>query len=433
MKSQFLRVLSPLGFLCLANCSENVATAPDLDLIDIKPRTIEVLVPFEDFVQELEIVGGYGSPSDLGFGVVAKDFDGFSAKTVLRFGSYPESVELAGGASGLKVLGGRVVLSFDSIQDQTGEAISLEILATQQAWDPKTLNWKVAVDTVNDKTSWAQSGAESSVLVGSGELDSHLVGDSVNSFASISIDVDSATVAEWGGVRSSSQGMVVISKDSGTRMNLWNANLVLKAVPLNNPDTILEIPVPVSELSFMVDPTPTIPEGWLRVGGLPAWRSVITMKLPERVRGSVEICGSSSCLFDVSKSQLNQAELLLTTRETEAGFKPATPLAIQIRSVLSPSSLPKSPLGDPIGLYQGLLIKPEFFDNSKGEQIVFPLTDLLEFSEKNLSGVFPTKTIALLSSDEGNTLEFASFQGAGDPGFPVLRLILTIPEFRGSP
>ena len=88
MKSQFLRVLSPLGFLCLANCSENVATAPDLDLIDIKPRTIEVLVPFEDFVQELEIVGGYGSPSDLGFGVVAKDFDGFSPR--------PRSKPLAG-------------------------------------------------------------------------------------------------------------------------------------------------------------------------------------------------------------------------------------------------------------------------------------------------------------------------------------------------
>ena len=62
---------------------------------------------------------------------------------------------------------------------------------------------------------------------------------------------------------------------------------------------------------------PVDPTGWLRVGGLPSWRSVITIKLPEQIQGSVEVCGSTECSFDLSKSQLNLAELILTTRETE--------------------------------------------------------------------------------------------------------------------
>ncbi len=433
IKSHFVRLLFPLGFLFLVNCSENVATAPDLDLIDVEPYTIEVLVPFADFVQEVNIVGGYGSSSDLGSGVVAKDFNGFSAKTIVRFNPYPESVELGGSTSGLKFIGGRVVLAFDSVQGPTGEAIGLQLSATQQAWDSKTVTWEVAVDTVDDKTSWVQPGAGSSVLVGSGDLDSHLAGDSVKSFASISIDVDSATVAAWGGEGSYSQGMVVASTDPATRLNLWDAQLILKAIPLINADTIVEIPIPVSALSFMVDPMPTNPGGWLRVGGLPAWRSVITMKLPEQVKGSVEICGNSGCLFDISKSQLNLAELILTTRKTEAGFKPTTPLAIQIRSVLSPSSLPKSPLGDPIGLQQGVLVQPKFFDNEEGEQIFFSLTDLLGFSDGDSPRTFTSNTFALLSSDEGSTLDFASFQGSDHSGFPVLRLILTVPKQGISP
>ena len=429
---------STKGFLLVAllpllGCSENVATAPDLDLIDVKPRTLEVLLPFEDFVQQSSTLGGYGSSSDFGSGVVAKEFQGFTAKTIMRFSSYPESLELQGASSGLKFIGGRVVLSFDSVQGPVNEAISLEISATQQAWDVKTVTWDVAVDTVGDRTTWVQAGAESSIVLASGDLNSHLAGDdSVTTFASISMDVDSATVAAWG-LGSSSQGMVVASTDSGTSLNLWDAQLVLKAVPFSNPDTIIEVPVPVSDLSFITNPLPVTPEGWLRVGGLPSWRSVMTIKLPEQVEGSIEICGKIGCLFDVAKSQLNLAELILRTRETELGYRPTRPLGIQIRSVLSPSLLPKSPLGDPIGALQGVTIQPEFFSGSEGETAIFSLTDLLEFDSDELSGMFPSETIVLLSNNEGSTVNFASFQGSGSSGSPTLRLLLTVPELGSGP
>ncbi len=419
--------------LILANCAENVATAPDLDLIDIKPQTLEVLVPSEHFIQNVRILGGYGSPSDFGSGVVAKDFNGFSAKTIVRFATYPESFELQGTQSGLRFVGGRIVLSFDSVQSPSEQGIDIDIFATQQPWDAKTVTWSVAVDTVGNETSWNQPGAGASLLVASGELDSHLTSDSVTTFASISLDVDSATVAAWGEAGDYSRGMVVASSDSGTRLNLWNAQLVLKAVPLVDPDTIVEIPIPVSDLSFMADPIPVDPNGWLRVGGLPSWRSVMTIKLPEQVQGSVEVCGSVGCLFDLAKSQLNLAELILTTRETEIGFKPTEPLGIQIRSVLSPPSLPKSPLGDLIGELQGVMVQPEFF-NAAGQEIVsFELTDLLDVGFDETSSMFPSETIVLLSSDEGSDLSFASFQGPGNSGFPVLRLLLTIPELGRSP
>ena len=431
-KSYLMTGFSLLALLFFANCTENVATAPDLDLIDTKPHTLEVLVPSEQFVQDVTTWGGYGSASDFGSGVVAKDFNGFSAKTIVRFGSYPESFQLEGTETSLKYLGGRVVLSFDSVQGPYDESIGIEILATQNNWDAKTANWNFAVDTAGNKAAWNQPGAGSSVLVASGDLDSHLAGDSVVTFASISLDVDSASVANWGKVGDQSQGIVVASSDSGTRLNLWNASLVLTAVPLINPDTIVEIPIPVSDLSFIVDPMPVDPTGWLRVGGLPSWRSVITIKLPEQIQGSVEVCGSTECSFDLSKSQLNLAELILTTRETEVGFKPTEPLGVEVRSVLDPQSLPKSPLGEFIGGQQGVTIKPELFSGSGQGEVKFELTELLMKGFDEKSSLFPSQTIALLSSDEGSSLSFASFEGSGNSG-PVLRLLLTVPQIGTSP
>ncbi len=65
-KSYLMTGFSLLALLLFANCTENVATAPDLDLIDTKPHTLEVLVPSEQFVQDVTTWGGYGSASDFG-------------------------------------------------------------------------------------------------------------------------------------------------------------------------------------------------------------------------------------------------------------------------------------------------------------------------------------------------------------------------------
>ena len=57
-------------------------------------------------------------------------------------------------------------------------------------------------------------------------------------------------------------------------------------------DTIFEVSALSDDVSFMFDPAPTAPLGWLRVGGTPAWRSVLTMSMPRTITGTPEVCGA---------------------------------------------------------------------------------------------------------------------------------------------
>ena len=60
----------------VSGCTEKNTIAPDLGFLQINPLTTEVLIPYEDFVDEVQVFGGYGSAADLGYGAIALDFGG---------------------------------------------------------------------------------------------------------------------------------------------------------------------------------------------------------------------------------------------------------------------------------------------------------------------------------------------------------------------
>ena len=93
----------------------------------------------------------------------------------------------------------------------------------------------------------------------------------------------------------------------------------------------------------MFDPAPTAPLGWLRVGGTPAWRSVLTMSMPRTITGKPEVCGAVGCEVDLTEVDVNLAELVLTTRQTEPEFLPQDTTRVDIRTVLSPAAAPQIP------------------------------------------------------------------------------------------
>ena len=102
-------------------CDEKVATAPDLDFLGVDPRTAEVLIPYEDFVDELQVFGGYGSPADFGVGVIASDFGGLNARALVPLEDFPTDAEVRGTDgvvrtdADLTFVGGRVLLVFDTV------------------------------------------------------------------------------------------------------------------------------------------------------------------------------------------------------------------------------------------------------------------------------------------------------------------------------
>ena len=420
-------------FFCagaVSGCKEKNTTAPDLGFLQVDPRTVEVLIPFGDFVDDVQVFGGYGSTVDLGRGFVAKDFGGQNVRTLVHLGDYPTAAVESVTRS---FADGRVVLFFDTLRGTLDFPVDVELFGVQEQWHAPTVTWEVAVDTAGDRRGWSQPGGGVTTLLGGGIFDIRAdLEESGGLTDSLSILVDAATVAALGDPTSGMTGLLVAGSRPGTLLHLVDVRL--RIITSEQPDTLIEVSALLEDLSFMFDPAPTAPLGWLRVGGTPAWRSVLTISMPRTVTGTPEVCGAVGCEVDLTEVDLNLAELVLTTRQTEPAYQPQNATSVDIRTVLSPELLPKSPLGGPL-LPFPKSFPPELFSTQAGTQVSLALTTLLKgiLATAAATDTVPVTTIALFSDPEPNIIGFMAFEGAGAAGAPVLRLLYTIANPVGLP
>ena len=425
----------------LAGCTEKDPTASLEDIVeDLNPRTVEVLLPFEEFSDGVQVLGGYGTPATMGRGILAKDFQGLNSRVLIRFGSYPDSVRLFDAATEVatydkefSLIGGRLVLFFDTVQGVALGPADISASALQQRWDVRTVNWEVAVDTLAERTEWLQPGGGFRVPIGSGTFDRQLdraEGDTIAFNDSVSIAVDSAQIAAWADTSDASRGVLIALEDPGRRIVVESARLRLIVQPSMPPDSLVEETAVDGESSFIYDPLPgPLTEG-LRVGGAPSWRSVISLNLPRVLDGPPEVCAIVPCPFDLREAdaQVNLAELVLTTREIDPAYELFDSLNVDLRAVVSPELLPKSPLGRQLSGAFGKEVQPELFTHAANTQIAFPatglITDLMLGDSATLADT--PNTVVFLSIIEPPALGFASFHGPGSPRAPVLRLLLTV-------
>ena len=416
----------------VSGCKEKNTIAPDLGFLQVNPRTVEALIPFGDFVDDVQVLGGYGSALDLGRGFVAQDFDGLNARTVVHVGDYPTTAELSGT---LTFFQGRVVLFFDTLRGSLDAPVFVELFGVQEQWHAPTVTWEVVVDTAGDRREWSQPGGGVKTLLGRRPFYVRANDDEGAALTdSMSIFVDSATVAALGDPTSGTTGLLVAGAQPGTLLHLLDVRLRITTVASEAPDTLFEVSAPLEDLSFMFDPAPTAPLGWLRVGGTPAWRSVLTMSMPRTVTGTPEVCGAVGCEVDLTEVDLNLAELVLTTRQTEPEFQPQDTTTVDIRTVLSPELLPRSPLGGPL-LPFPRSFPPELFSIQAGTQVALSVTTLVAgiLAVAAATDTVPVISIALFSDPEPSRIGFASFEGAGGAGAPALRLLYTIANPVGLP
>ena len=88
VRSKLIGSLRALAALGVVACAEQTPTSLDESLLPDEPITLELHIPWEDLASNLEVIGGYGSPSELGAGVLANSFAGtLDARTLLRFGA----------------------------------------------------------------------------------------------------------------------------------------------------------------------------------------------------------------------------------------------------------------------------------------------------------------------------------------------------------
>jgi len=411
--------------VCVAaasGCTERNSTAPDLGFFQVDARTVEVLIPFDDFAGEVQVFGGYGSSADVGRGFVANDFNGLNARTLVVLDFYPTSSDQ--GFGNLTFFDGRLVLFFDTIRGTVDSPVDVEVFEVEEEWDAPSMTWEMVVDTAGDQRAWSQPGGGVMTLLGGGIFDV-FSGEDDARVDSLSIPIDSATVVILG--EESGGKLLVAVTEPGVFLHLVEVVLRLTTSAASRPSEIFEETVDVGFMSYMFDPAPTAPLGWLRVGGTPSWRSVLTMSIPSIIPGTPEVCGAVGCEVDLTTVNLNLAELVLTTRQTELVFQPLDTLSVDVRSVLSPELLPKSPLGGPLLVFPKR-IAPELFSIQAGTQVSLSVTALVaEALEVGaLTGTVPVTSVALFHVPEPLTIGFMSFEGAGGTGAPALRLLYTI-------
>ncbi len=411
-------------------CQEELPTAEGGDFLPVTAISGEVRLSYEEFGSDLRVLGGYGTAAELGATFLAKGYqENLEARTLLRFSSYPEvlSVRDSTGTtrpdSSLTFVGGKVVAFLDTVASVYEGPVTVAGNALTEEWHPRSATWEFAVDTVADHRPWETGGAGSADFLGTAVWDPEEAD-------SLVLEVDSAAVARWADTTDLSRGLRLDAVTEGTFLRVTTVRLMLTTRPSSNPDTLVDASVAVQGATFVYQPVLESPESGLRVGGAPAWRSIFQIDLPETVDGTEELCQDVACPFSLEPEMVNAAFLVLRTTEPEPGFQPTDTLRVDVRTVLEPSLLPKSPLGPTLAGFQGLRLPATYFQEGADTRVQVPLTGYIQnlIRGETSSGGPVSNTLALLSSFEPVSLQFGSFQGPGMEHPPELRLVLTLGE-----
>ncbi len=430
MKPSWFSGLLALAFWSLAACGEETPTIVNGGGLPVSPTTVQVTLPFDDFVNSLSVWGGYGRPVELSHGVVAREYDGaLDARTLAAWQRYPVSASVRDTTgttrpdANLTFLGGRVVAVFDTLSSTFGESVTLGLGAIQDDWDPLTATWTLAVDSVGEQRSWPEEGAGPVLPLATSEwIPSE--GDSAV------FELDSAAVALWTDSVAARKGFRLDALTQGVRLNVRDLRLLLTTRPGSRPDTLLHLTVSPRYRTFVYNPTPEVPQGEIRVGGVPAWRTVLELDLPEELTLTPDLCAQVGCPVPLTADALVSAILVLRTETPPRGFHPPDTLRMDVREVLELSRLPKSPLGFTMVGFTGIRVPPRAFGEEEGTEVLIPLGQYVETLIRARSDpeIPVSNSMALLSSLEPLSLYFGSFSGPGTPNEPVLRLILTFGE-----
>ncbi len=238
------------------------------------------------------------------------------------------------------------------------------------------------------------------------------------------------TVAEWVQAELPDRGLRLSSTTPESRLRVTEVDFRVMVRSEVNPDTLILVEANPGRATVIYTPSPQTAEGVFQVGGAPATRALFRLEVPESVDPGPAACARVECPVDVSVDRLLFASLALRTHPTlSPGFSPVDTVMVQLRPVLAPGRLPRSPLGSPVQSGLGGLA-PELFSSQAETLYEIPMTSYLRNLLQPDSARAPnsSSTLAILSNPEPAGLEVVSFFGPGTPLEPQLRLILTVTD-----
>lgn len=413
-----------LGLVVVAvvavGCGDEAPTEVGSELLSEGLRTVQVALSSPMFLQEDTTYGGVGSLDELEFGIAANDFEGeldanllFTVNRPVRVGyTDPDGTELSD--SIVSVQGGRVTVVLDSLS-RPEPPIEFAVVDLTEEWDPGSVSWDLRVDTAGVNEPWTTPGGTTGSVLAEATWSA---GDTVV------LTLDSAAASVWADRADARMGGALQVATPNKRARIESVDFEFDIVP-ESTDTVLAAGNLVDRASVAPEP-PAPADGVLRVGGLPAWRSLLRFTPLDDVMVPCE-AGSTTCEIALSEVKINTANLILRTRAT-GGYRTERPMRLDGRAVLEGPTVPltRSPLSGPFGQMTDSLDVADF----TGAASVVARVPITGFVQRNASldeGEEPLLWLALTAVGEKQFFGFGEFGGLASTAPPELELVVTIP------
>jgi hypothetical protein len=381
-------------------------------------RTFEVVLPPETWLQWDTAFGVYSAPPDVDFVIAANAYEGSLNSRVLVRYTIPRTITVIDTLGVLRTdstptfFEGEMRMIVDTLASTAGPA-TLELFRTTQEWDRLTANWTLRIDSGNVQVPWAVPGGSPGAFIGSTQYTDN---------DSIALPIDSATIAAWSDTTDATRGGVLTSATPDTRLRTTLPSLRVRARSRLNPDTIVEVNLAVAR-TFIFEPAQPDSVGTPRVGGTPAWRTVL--RLRERLDTVTVACpGIPGCSVRLGEAALSYAALQLQPVVAPPGFAPEHSMFVALFALLPSPLLPlqRSPLTGDYGATNPP-IPPSSFTAAGAPIVELPATEFIRVltSTPGSDDAFLPSHIALLPVGSPRTFGFGTFAE-----LPSLRLIFSI-------
>ena len=422
LKNKVFALAVALAPVFMSACTDESATdVGDVLLPNGEVLTFEVTLPASQFLVSDSAFAGYTQPFDATFGLIANKFEGvFDANTLLRFSLTPRTVVVRTTGNTIVVDSaprfptGRMVVKFDTL-GSTARPVRFTLYRTAEPWDVSA-TWINRVDTGTVTLPWATPGGTRGVAI-----------DTVTWTASdsISLTVDSSTLAIWNDSTERARGAILVAETPGARSRMLSAIVHIAARSSVRADTVVNVDIVPSVRTYVANPTLAPNSSSIRIGGIPTWRSFLRFR--EDLRGLRFPCnnGQPNCTVSLDSAHVNRAQLLLKPALTPAGFLPEDSVFIEARTIaLSPSvPIERSPLTADVPIARSGLLAPRAFREPATAEIVrMDITGFIAhlLDESIVAANRRAPWLVLMQIPEASTQGFATFDDA-----LMLRLVLT--------
>lgn len=411
------RWLTVLGFpLLAAACDQEAPTGVGGGLLPPDGiRTFEVIIEPHRYLVWDTAFGLYSDAASADFLMVAQQFEGsLNGHTLARF-NVPTTVTVVDPQGTIRAdtlpeyVGGELRLFVDTLQSTT-QTVRLALYRSAEAWHPSA-TWTSRLDTLGTTLPWAQPGGTRGALV---DTASYVAGQDTVIFR-----VDPTTLVEWADTANAERGAIIVMETAGGRIRMFMPDLRVDMTSEIQPDTVVNAQAFLTAATFIFDPQPDEIAPAPRVGGTPAWRTML--RLQERLDTLTVPCPDvPDCRLRLDEVTINFAGIQLQPVPPPAGARPEGPLNIGafllLPSELAP--LQRWPLGDFIS---STTVPAERFTAPGAPLVPIPITEYLRLITRpaDLAQV-PPLHLTLTTFDQ-RTFGFGSFAA-----LPSLRLVLSI-------